>query len=352
MPNTTRTMTARAAALAAAVLLSLAAAGCGEPLPEPIDLVPADANFVANIELGRILLDADVAGGFESVPPGPEGPASLDDALAEIEAETGIDLLQFSRIVAFGTVDPAATSNDQTGDQTGGQMGFGSGGDFGLLARGTFDGDAILDKVRLGSEGELREEEYRGHALLIGAEADGSETVMTVLGDEVFVLGTRAAVTSVIDVLEDGGALSGPLLDTYVALGDPLVKAAFAVPPGAVDDLGGVPADAIPIPFDPSLLTDVRTVGFAADKVDDVVTLEVQLEYVSAETAQEASEFLQALLTLAGPFVPPGAAADLIDLIDVSHAEATVTISFSATVDQLTAAAEEYGEPGPTPVPE
>ena len=57
-------------------------------------------------------------------------------------------------------------------------------------------------------------------------------------------------------------------------------------------------------------------------------------------------------LTLAGPFVPPGAAADLIDLIDVSHAEATVTISFSATVDQLTAAAEEYGEPGPTPVPE
>ena len=41
-----------------------------------------------------------------------------------------------------------------------------------------------------------------------------------------------------------------------------------------------------------------------------------------------------------------------IDLIDVSHAEATVTISFSATVDQLTAAAEEYGEPGPTPVPE
>ncbi len=361
MPHATRALTAwvtkgRATALAAAVLLSLAAAGCGEPLPEPIDLVPADANFVANIELGRILLDADVAGGFESVPPGPDGPASLDDALAEIEAETGIDLLQFSRIVAFGTVDPAATSNDQTGDQTGeqtgGQMGFGSGGDFGLLARGTFDGDAILDNVRLGSEGQLREEEYRGHALLIGAEADGSETVMTVLGDEVFVLGTRAAVTSVIDVLEDGGALSGPLLDTYVALGDPLVKAAFAVPPGAVDDLGGVPADAIPIPFDPSLLTEVRTVGFAADKVDDVVTLEVQLEYVSAETAQEASEFLQALLTLAGPFVPPGAAADLIDLIDVSHAEATVTISFSATVDQLTAAAEEYGEPGPTPVPE
>ena len=54
-----------------------------------------------------------------------------------------------------------------------------------------------------------------------------------------------------------------------------------------------------------------------------------------------ASDYLGALLTLAGPFLPPGAAADLVDLLDISHLGTTVTISFSATVDQLTAAADE-----------
>ena len=167
---------------------------------------------------------------------------------------------------------------------------------------------------------------------------------MTVLADEVFVFGTRGAVTSVIDVLEDEeGALSGPLLDTYVALGDPLVKAAFAVPPGAVDDLGGLPTDAIPIPFDPSLLSDIEIAGFAGDKEADLVSIRVTLEYASAATAENASEYFGALLTLAGPFIPPGAAADLVDLIDISHVDATVTISLSATVDQLTTATEELG---------
>ena len=322
---------ARAAALAAGVLLTVAAAGCSEtPPPEPIDLVPADANLVAHVDLGRILLDPDVSGGFASVPLGEDAPASLDEALAEFEAETGIDLLQFANIVAFGVVDTTAGSDGPT--------------EFGIMARGTFDGDTILDKVLLGSDGELTEDEYRGHALLIRAEDDGSETVMTVLADEVFVLGTRGSVASVIDVLEDGeGALAGPLLETYVALGEPLVKAAFAVPPGAVDDLGGAAADVLPIPFDPSLLSDIRIVGFAADKEADLVTVTLALEYVSAASAESASDYLGALLTLAGPFLPPGAAADLLNQIAVEYSGSTVEVSISATVDQLIAAADEVG---------
>ena len=152
--------------------------------------------------------------------------------------------------------------------------------------------------------------------------------------------------------LDSPGAQHNPaLLDTYVALGEPLVKAAFAVPPGAVDDLGGVPADALPIPFDPSLISDVTIVGFSADKEADLVTVTLTLEYASAATAESASEYLGALLTLLGPFIPPSAAADLVDLIDISHVGTTVTISFSATVDQLTAAAAEVAEPTPSPAP-
>ena len=331
MQKLTRSIKVRTAALGAAVFLSLAAAACtGTPPPEPIDLVPADANLVANVDLGLILLDPDVAGGFESVPFGEDGPASLDEALAEVEAETGIDLLQFTRIVVFGLIDTTADLDGQT--------------EFGILARGTFDGDAILDRVRLGSDGELQQDEYRGHALLTGPADETQENVITVLADEIFVFGTLGAVTSVIDVLEDGeGALSGPLLDTYLALGNPMVKAAFAVPSGAFDDLGGGPADALPIPFDPSLISDIQIVGFAADKEIDLVTVTVTLEYASATSAEEASEYFGALLTLAEPFIPPGAAADLVDLIDISHLDTTVTISFSATVEQLTTAGDELG---------
>ncbi len=335
-PVTAWATKARAAALAAALLLSLAAAGCtNAPPPEPIDLVPADANLVAHIDLGQILLDPDVAGGFDSAPLGEDAPATLDEALAEVEAETGIDLLQFSRVVAFGLVDTTGLDGPT---------------DFGILARGTFDGDAILDKIQMGTDGELQQDEYRGHTLLTGPADETSENAMTVLADEVFVFGTLGAVTSVVDVFEDGeGALSGPLLDTYVALGDPLVKAAFAVPPGAVDDLGGVPTDVLPIPFDPPLVSDIRIVGFSADKEADLVTIELRLEYASAASAEAASEYFGALLTLAGPFLPPGAAADLVGLLDISHAGTIVTISFSATVDQLTNAAEELG---PSIVPE
>ena len=132
-----------------------------------------------------------------------------------------------------------------------------------------------------------------------------------------------------------GGALG--------ALGDPLVKAAFAVPPGAFDDLAGAPTDAIPIPFDPSLLSDIQIVGFAADKEADLVTVTLTLEYASASSAEAASEYFGALLTLAGPFIPPGAAADLLSQIAVEYSGSTVEVSISATVDQLSAAADEVG---------
>ena len=356
MPSAPRAMTKWATkglvtALAATALLLLSACGpdptpiptttptptpTATPPPAPIDLVPADANLVANVELGRILADADLASAFESAPLGEDGPASLEDALAEVEAETGIDLRVFSRIVVFGVFDPTADVDDQ--------MGFGPGGDFGILARGTFDSDAILDRIRLGSDAEFREDEYRDHALLIGAGEDGSEIIITVLADGVFVLGTLGAVTSVIDVLEDGsGALGGLLLDTYDGLGDPLVKLAFAVPPGSFDDLSDVPVDQIPIPFEPSLLSDIEVIGFSGDKQSDLVTIELLLEYTSAGSAEEASDYFDALLTVFGPFLPPGAAADLLEQIVVAHAGSTVTITFSATVDQLTAAGEEMG---------
>ena len=353
MPSATQSMSrwvtkGRAAALAAAVGLSLAAAGCGEALPEPIGLVPADASFVASVELGRILLDPDVASAFVSLPFGEDGPGSLEEAIAQVEEETGIDLLQFSSIVVFGVFDPTASPEEQTGDH----MAFGPGGPFAILARGSFDGDTIFERVRSLSDAEVREDEYRDHALLIVAKEDGTEIAMAVLGGEVFVVGTLGALTSVIDVLEDGeGALSGPLLDAYDALGDPLVKAAFAVPAGAFDALGGGVTDRFPIPFDPALLSDIQAVGFAADKEADLVSITLTLEYASAATAEEAADYFGALLTLAGPFLPPGAAAGLIEAIEVSQAEATVTISLSATIEQLTDAAEELGADGTSLIP-
>ena len=341
MPSARRAMTewatkGPAVALAAAALLSLAAVGCAAPPPEPIDLVPADANLVASIELSSLLTDPDLASAFESAPHGEDGPASLDEKLAEVQAETGIDLRSFSRVIAFGIVDPTIAGDGAT---------LGAGEEFAILARGTFNGDAILDRVRLEAATDVREDEYRGHALLLPDEEDGTQTAMTLLADDVFVFGTLGAVTSVIDVLEDGeGALSGPPLDTYVALGDPLVKVAFAVPAGSLEYIVAEPTDAFPIPFDPSLISDVRIVGFASDKEADVVTATVTLEYTSAASAEDASEFFGALLTLAAPFLPPGAAVDLLDLIEISHVDTTVTISVSATADQLSAAAEELGE--------
>ena len=329
----TRHILTRAALLALAIHLSLAAAACEAAPLEPIDLVPADANLVASIELGQLLTDPDLAGAFESAPLGEEAPASLDDALAEFEAETGIDLHQFSRVIVFGVVETLDDVEDQ--------------GEFGILARGEFDGDTLLDKIRLEAGSDVREDEYRGHALLIGDEENGSRTAMTVLADEVFVFGTLGAVTAVIDVFEGGsGALAGVLLDTYVELGSPLVKVAFAVPAGAFDDLGGAPTDAFPIPFDPSLISDIRLVGLSLDKEADLVTATVALEYTSAASAEDASEYFQALLTLAGPFIPTGATAELLDLLLISHVDRTVTISLSGTVDQLSAAAEEIGALG------
>ena len=145
-------------------------------------------------------------------------------------------------------------------------------------------------------------------------------------------------------MLEDGeGALTGPLLDTYAALGDPLVKAAFAVPPGSLEYIVAAPTDAIPIPFDPSLISDITIVGFAADKEADLVTVHLTLEYASAASAEAASDYFSALLTLAGPFLPPGAAADLLNQIAVEYSGSTVEVSISATVDQLSAAADEVG---------
>ena len=308
--------------MAVASLVALLAAACGSDVaPQPIDLVPANAQVLGLVDLGKILSDEDVNDLYEEFV-GDSGPPTLPAALDEAEAELGISLREFSQLVFF---------TDLGDDEYGA-----------ILAAGEFDRDAIFDVIRAHSGEPIEPTDYGGEMLLIQADADNSQTAVTVLAGEVFVAGELSAVQHVVDVhAGDRDALEGGIRDLYDDLGDPWVKAAVAIEPETFGDLGDL-SDGLT--FDLSFLNEIEAIGITADKQGNDLTVDARLNYASEASAEEAAEVIGALITLIGTF---GAdETGVLDGIEVTASGAAVMIGLSMTLNELRELAEDGGSLG------
>ena len=75
--------------IVAAAVVALVVALAAPSAIQAIDLVPQNANFVAGIQISKILTDEDIAEAYNEVEKPPEWPQTIDDALAWVDNEIG-----------------------------------------------------------------------------------------------------------------------------------------------------------------------------------------------------------------------------------------------------------------------
>ena len=283
--------------------------------------MPARTNILVGIRLGDILGDSDLIDLANSVVTPLGENAALDRALDEIIEKAGFDPRAVTHALLFGDV--------------------GSDEYFGIFIEGSIDQDSLLSALET-EQGPLVKGEYKGHEL--HTAPDGEVSVAFLDSGEI-LLGYPETVRDTIDVIE-GEALVGSLLDDFERLGEPLVRMSMTIPAGTLSEDGLL--DEAPFPgFNLDLFTEIQTIGLTFDKEGQDLSFSVALGYPDEEGAVMVVEAFDALVTVFGAFSDDPELARLLDEIKISASGPSATISYDATIGELTAALESLGELGP-----
>jgi len=297
-------------------------AGCKAPELTAIELVPQDANLIADIQVSKIINDQDLRDAYDKVKKEPGQPETVEEALNELIKETGIDLRDFYQAVIFADV----TTLEQAGY-------------LGLVVEGTFDEKQFIDNIEEKAGEEFTTSDYKGYKLYIDKK---EEFGIAFLSDRMLLLGTTRAVKDAIDVSKgDTRQVSGIILDTYNRLGDALIKFAFELPEEAREALAAelVPGE-IPISLEPFANIDI--LGFALNKEVETITIRINPHFLSTDSAQDARDTLGGIImffkgTLQNPEIK-----ELLDKIEVTLTDSWMTIAFEITLSEIEQLTETF----------
>ncbi len=304
-----------AAAAAAAVILT-GLAGCGGgggPSFKPIELVPQDANFVADVQIARIINDKDFQDAYNKAPKSGDQPATWDQALAKFTAETGIDLHQFTDGLVFGDLSRASDY-------------------FCAVVEGTFDETQFIENIKAKSGTDFTTTDYKGYTLY--TQEDDSASI-TFLGKTNLLAGTTQAVKDSIDVSKgDRNRLKGQLLDTYNGLGAGLIKAAAQIPESDRQALLNY-SDQNDTGLSLKPFADTDAIGLSLEKSGSTETLRIEAHFVSSASARDAKDTITGLISLLKGMGTDQSLKDLLGKIEVAVTDSTLKITFSASMADI-----------------
>ena len=309
------------------VFISVIVVGCETPGYEvsgltAIELVPQDANLIANIQMSKIINDGDLRDAYNEFEKEPGQPQTIEEALDELVDEIGIDLRDFSEAVIFANI----TTIEQA--------------DYlGVIIEGTFNETQFIGNIEQQAGEELTTSDYKGYTLYTD---EGEEFGITFLTSRVLLLGTMEAVKDAIDVSKgDREQVSGIIVDAYNRLGDALIKFAFELPEEAREALTEelVPGG-IPISLDP--FADIDIVGFALNKEAETITIQITPHFLSTDSAQDAKDTLSVTISLFSGMLEIPEMQELLGKIEVSAADSWVTIAFEITISEIEQLTETF----------
>jgi hypothetical protein len=300
-----------------ACVIFLMACG-GSQIASPQELVPSTANLMAQVQVGKLLQDADFRSLYEQAPKGAGEPQSFDELLDMAQQETGVDFRQFTSAVMFGDV----TQNEDY---------------FGVIAKGQINEDQLVAAIEENGKYTLKTSDYAGQKIYIAPE-EADSAVMAFFGDDTVVLGTLPAVQDVIDV-RDGklDRISGKVYDTFNDLGDPLFSMAMSVPPEAMadwqDSMGGGQGFGMMPAMD--AFQDLDVLSLVLDKPGDDLKVEATLDFVTAESASKMNDTLDGFLKLASGFAPDEGVRTLLEKLELSVDGTRLTVTFQAPLSEI-----------------
>ena len=297
------------------LLASLLATGCTGRQPVPLtDPVPSTANLIASVKINEILGDPDIAQAYEDAEKDPDMPQTLDEALDEMEEETGIDLRDFDDAVVFADIE----AED---------------GYWGAYITGAVEEEELIEAIEQEIGQELSHEEYRGYDIYVDP---AGETAVCFLDDTSFLVGAVDAVEDAIDAATGYvPGLEGPVLTLYEALGDVWVRVALEPPEETVEDIQEE------APFNTDMLGSVEAVGASLKKTGDVVAVDLRVCVSSPVFAEGLKVALAAGKTYyqIDADLPDNVLA-VLEKVVLSRSGSCTVIALTATVDEI----EEFVE--------
>ena len=296
------------------VLLLAGMVGCGTSAVRSIDLVPQNANFIADVQLGKIINDQEFRNAYAAEKKSPQKPQTVDAALDKVVQETGVDLRNISRGVVFGDVNNL-------------------GRDYylGVIVEGTFNQATFISNFETKAKEKFTVSDYKGYKLYTSQDGQSN---LAFLSDGMLLFGSTKAVKDIIDVSKgDSTRVSGQVLNMYNQMDGTLFRAAFIVPESGRKELSQAPVSGVPFSFKPFADTDL--IGFAMSKDAQLATLQVNLHFISSTSAGDARDTLSGAFTSLKGMSLSSDVKDLLGKIVVTTSGSTLTLTLKATLSQI-----------------
>jgi len=305
--------------------------------------VPQRADFLAKVELAEIINDEDFAELYHEVA-AQEGtlPETLDDALDQVQRETGVNLNDFSDATVFA--DTLSLPEVVESYPSGAGAAY-----WGVLVQGELDESTFIDSVESKIGRDLLRSNYQNLTIYAVSETHEQDVAFSMAfpADGQMVIGADAAVRDFIDVtLGLEAPMSGTVYDLYCQLDDALVRLASSVPESLTEE---IPAE-VPIgPMSLSLLSfrDIEYATLTLAKNEAIVNAELCLVFSNEDSARDSQSLLWIASKLGQSVVPDPNVGDLLSRTQISRSGASVSLTLAlatSEIEELTLALLQEGK--------
>ncbi|MFB6111447.1 MAG: hypothetical protein ABEJ35_02810 [Halobacteriaceae archaeon] len=287
-----------------------------------LDSVPGTADAITYVDVDGIVTSdqhrALANAFFEAAANSSEeydGPTSVDDALADAQNNTSVDLTKIYEVTIF-------SSSNQSGEYSA------------AIVETGLSESAFIAALERDQPYNLTEESYNGHTLYVPAESSepSDSNYVGVLSDGTFVTGTEAAVKDAIDTVEgDVDPISGDVVTAFQNTRDGFIRFASNVPQ---DQL---PTDSAnrSVPINTQVYETVTLVSGSQYVDGQTVGLAVTMQTESESAATDVRDATDGAVSLASAYVSEESFQNQLRNVSVTQDGADVTVRFENSVSSL-----------------
>ena len=254
---------------------------CSGAKTSEIKLVPAAANTIIQIQVGKILSNSAIQIAYDELAKTkPAWPQTVNDVLSQLVQKTGIDLSTISSVVLFADIESTGQTQENYS---------------GIIASGKFKESELIAKIQQQIKQDFTTSDYKG-LTVYSAPKDQYEIVF--LSKSQLVLGSAKAVQDVVDVSKGNQpAVSGTIIDTLNRFGSALIVGASILPENLRNQLvGKVPQQTT---LSMKSLQDMDIIGFAIDQPSLNLSFRIDAHFTVAASAKDAQDTISGLISVA-----------------------------------------------------
>jgi hypothetical protein len=254
---------------------------CSGAKTSEIKLVPAAANTIIQIQVGKILSNSAIQIAYDELAKTkPAWPQTVNDVLSQLVQKTGIDLSTISSVVLFADIESTGQTQESYS---------------GIIVAGKFKESELIAKIQQQIKQDFTTSDYKG-LTVYSAPKDQYEIVF--LSQSQLALGSVKAVQDVVDVSKGNQpAVSGTIIDTLNRFGSALIVGASILPENLRNQLvGKVPQQTT---LSMKSLRDMDIIGFAIDQPSLNLSFRIDAHFTVAASAKDAQDTISGLISVA-----------------------------------------------------